>query len=80
LHRGSAKIIEENICVIDFIRKFEHVADKYPEHVAVSVDGTDRLTYRELYDSACRLASVLRSKGIKKSDIVALSMGEKSVS
>ncbi len=42
-----------------------------PEKTAVVADG-ERLSYGELRDSALRLATALRSKGVKRGDRVAL--------
>ncbi len=44
-------------------------AEIYPERVAV-IDGERRITYREFFERARRLASALQRKGIRRGDVV----------
>jgi acetyl-CoA synthetase len=53
-----------------------HVATQ-PDAVAIIWEGDDpsvsrRITYRELHDNVCRLANVLKSRGVKKGDRVTI--------
>ncbi len=58
----------------NFISKFESVVKKYPKYHAVLVDGEHDITYEELYSQAIQIGSFLKSKGIQKEDIVAISL------
>lgn len=55
-----------------------HVRDGFGDKVAIiAVDETgaeDRVTYAQLLERACRVAGVLRSKGVRKGDRVAVYM------
>ncbi|MFE7420951.1 long-chain fatty acid--CoA ligase [Rhodococcus sp. NPDC057529] len=52
-------------------------ARKYPHDVAV-VDGDIRLTYRDLWDRARRVAAALHEQGVRPGDRVALMIGNVS--
>src|SRR5437762_7286221 len=53
-------------------------AREQPDRVAI-VDGDRRLTYRELYERACRTAHVLQGFGLKADDRIALALRNRSV-
>ncbi|MFC3394444.1 acetate--CoA ligase [Brenneria rubrifaciens] len=55
-----------------------HLADR-GDQTAILWEGDDakesqKLTYRELHQSVCRFANVLKSQGVKKGDVVAIYM------
>lgn len=52
---------------------FEKIAGEQPEHVALRLQDRE-MTYRDLNEQANQLARYLQSKGVKKGDIVGISM------
>jgi acetyl-CoA synthetase len=64
-----------NACYNCVDRHLETMADK----VAIIWEGDDpkdslSITYREVYEKVCRLANVLKARGVKKGDIVTIYM------
>ncbi|MGB8452386.1 MAG: amino acid adenylation domain-containing protein, partial [Anaerocolumna sp.] len=55
---------------------FEEQVSKYPQNIGVCL-GEEKLTYSELNHKANQLARVLRDKGVKRDDIIAI-MTERS--
>ena len=58
----------EPLSPISFIKR---AAEVYPDHLAV-VHGPMRLTYAEVFERCCRLASALVNRGIETGDTVAI--------
>lgn len=56
---------------------FDLILQSHPDHIAVSVPG-EELTYRELAERANVLAHYLKSRGVVRGSIVAISMGRSS--
>jgi acyl-CoA synthetase (AMP-forming)/AMP-acid ligase II/acyl carrier protein len=48
------------------------IARHQGDRIALVVDGTDRLTYRELVERAATVATGLRARGVRHGDLVAL--------
>ena len=69
MYRGCPKTYNK---MEDFLTKFKQVVQKYPQNVAVLTNEESALTYSELYKSAINVAYLLKSRGIKKGDIVAI--------
>ncbi|MEX2366578.1 MAG: acetyl-coenzyme A synthetase N-terminal domain-containing protein, partial [Pseudohongiellaceae bacterium] len=76
--RGEAKWFiggQLNACYNCVDRHLEYRGDQ----TAIIWEGDDpsvdtRVTYRELYDKVCRLANVLKDRGVKKGDRVCIYM------
>ncbi|WDV47446.1 amino acid adenylation domain-containing protein [Clostridiaceae bacterium M8S5] len=49
----------------------ERIAKQKPDNIAI-IDGNDRLTYKQLVDKINSLASTIRTKGVKRNDIVGI--------
>jgi amino acid adenylation domain-containing protein len=71
--RGQRALSEETVLLIDrtLTELFAEQATRTPDRVAV-VAGRTRLTYRELYRAATRLAAVLIERGAGPERVVAL--------
>ena len=61
----------------NFIAKFEEIVKKYPDNVAILIDGEGQTTYTELAVAAKRVAWSLKSRDVKKGDLIAINL-EKS--
>ncbi len=61
----------DHVCIHE---KFERVAEKYPENIALTA-GNENLTYRQLNAKANQLAHYLNKIGIGPENIVAVCMG-----
>ncbi|MFQ5773621.1 MAG: acyl-CoA synthetase [Kiloniellaceae bacterium] len=61
---------EANLAPLTPLTFLRRAAAVYPDKLAV-IHGRRRTTYRELYQRACRLASALARRGVKRGDTVA---------
>ncbi|MBR2092358.1 MAG: non-ribosomal peptide synthetase [Fibrobacter sp.] len=61
--------------MIDFLARFLQCVKKYPERFALEDrDGERRTTYKELDEFSGRIASYLKSLGVKKDSLVAIAL------
>ena len=61
-----------------FIRRFKQIVTKYPDNVAILIDGKQEITYSSLYQKAHNLAQIIRKKTSQQRGLVAISI-EKSL-
>lgn len=60
----------------NFINKFRQIVKKYPQNIAILTDGQRAVNYFDLYNSALKVARLLKSKKIGKENIVAISLNK----
>ena len=58
----------------DFIKRFENIVNKYPENIAILVDGKQQITYYLLYQQAKKLTQIFRENEIKPGILIGLSI------
>ena len=57
--------------MVDFVERFEYIADKYKENVALD-DNIQRITYGELNERASKIYAYLKGQDIRKEEVVLL--------